>query len=45
MPGFGDLISTDRFKPIMKFLQFAENTNKTIYEGPAKLLKIVPVLS
>jgi hypothetical protein len=44
MPGFGDVTSTDRFKPIMKFLQIAENTNKTNYEGSAKLLKIFPVL-
>jgi hypothetical protein len=44
-PGFGDMTSRDRFKPIQKFLHFADNTNNTNYEGPAKLLKIFPVLS
>jgi hypothetical protein len=45
MSGFGDVTARDRFKPIMKFLQFADNTNKENYEGPAKLFKIFPVLS
>jgi hypothetical protein len=44
-PGFGDVISRDRFKLIMKFLCFADNTNKANYEGPVKLYKIFPVLS
>jgi hypothetical protein len=44
-PGFGDVISRERFELIMKFLHFADNTDKANYEGPAKLHKIFPVLS
>jgi hypothetical protein len=44
-PGFGDVISRDRFELIMKFLHFSDNTNKGNYEGPAKLYKIYSVLS
>jgi hypothetical protein len=44
-PGFGDIISRDRFELITKFLHFADNANKADYEGPAKLYKIFPVLS
>jgi hypothetical protein len=44
-PGFGEVISRDRFELIMKFLHFSDNTNKANYEDPAKLYKIFPVLS
>jgi hypothetical protein len=45
-PGFGDVISRERFEEIMKFLHFAENIEKANYEGLAKLLhKVFPVLS
>jgi hypothetical protein len=42
--GFGDVILRDRVELIMKFLRFAENTNKENYVGPAKVHKIFPIL-
>jgi hypothetical protein len=44
-PGFCDVISKDRFKLIMKFLHFANNTNKQIIRALPTLYKIFPVLS
>lgn len=44
-PGFGDVISRNRFQLIMKFLHFSDNSSKANYQGPAKLYKIFPVLS
>jgi hypothetical protein len=38
-PGFGDVISRDWLKLIMKFLHFADNANKANYGGLAKLYK------
>jgi hypothetical protein len=35
-PGFGDVMSRDRFQLIMKFLHFADNVNKANYKGPAQ---------
>jgi hypothetical protein len=44
-PGFGDIISRDRFELITKCLHFADNANRAGYEGPVKLYKIFSVLS
>jgi hypothetical protein len=44
IPGFGDVISRQRFELIIKFLHFAYNINKANYEGLAELYTTIPVL-
>jgi hypothetical protein len=43
-PRCGGVVSRERFKPVMKFIHFVDNANREIYEGPAELYKILPVL-
>jgi hypothetical protein len=38
-PGYGDVMSRDRFQLIMKFLHFADNIKKANYEDPAQFTK------
>ena len=44
-PGFGDVITRDRFEIICKFLHFTNNEDTLSYSGPPKLKKVFPVIS
>jgi hypothetical protein len=42
-PGFGNMMSRDRFKAISKFLHFADNISSENYDGSCRLFNIFPI--
>jgi hypothetical protein len=44
-PGFGGVITRDRFELICKFLHFTDDESFNYFQGPNKLFKIFPVMS